>query len=61
MSYPWIIAHTPTQGANALAMECRRCGYVQKFSLPIHVSVWCAAAKAFEKLHKDCQERKDSQ
>jgi len=57
--YPWIIAYDSTQGEKALALECLRCGYLQRFSLPIQISVWCAAAKAFEDHHKDCEERKE--
>lgn len=50
----WIIAHDGTKGKDAYAMECRRCGAKQRFALPIEISAWCAAAKAFERLHAKC-------
>lgn len=53
----WIIAHDATKGADAYMMECLRCGAVERFSLPISVTVYCAAAKAFVKRHKACKER----
>lgn len=52
---PWIIAHDGTQGKDAYAMECLRCGEKQRFATPISITVYCAAAKAFEKQHARCR------
>lgn len=52
---PWIVAHDATKGNDAMAMECLRCGTKQRFVLPISISVWCAAAKAFEREHANCK------
>jgi hypothetical protein len=52
---PWIIAHDSTCGELACAMECRRCGVVQKFSIPVSLTYWCAVAKAFRREHERCQ------
>lgn len=54
-SKSWIVAHDGTQGRDAYAMECQRCGTVQRFAVPIEISVWCAAAKAFEREHATCR------
>jgi hypothetical protein len=54
MAMDWIVANDATHGADAYAMECRRCGAKQRFVLPIAISVWCAAAKAFERQHATC-------
>jgi hypothetical protein len=57
MNCDWIIAHDATKGEDAYAMECLRCRQKQRFALPISVSVWCAAAKAFQKEHRNCQQQ----
>jgi len=54
-SKPWIVAHDATKGVDAMAMECLRCRAKQRFTLPIGISVWCAAAKAFEVQHAQCK------
>ena len=51
----WIIAHDATKKADAYAMECLRCGQKQRFVLPISISVWCAASKAFQREHATCK------
>lgn len=56
----WIIAHDGSQGENAYAFECLRCGQKQRFVVPIAVDIWLAAAKAFEKMHKGCKEQKQT-
>ena len=56
--HEWIIAHDGSQGEDAMAVECKRCGEKQRFVLPISITVWCAAAKAFEKVHKLCKDAK---
>ncbi len=54
-SADWIIAHDGTQGDDAYALECLRCGSKQRFSTPISITVYCAAAKAFEHEHRHCR------
>lgn len=54
----WIIAHSSSKGPDAYALECLRCGYKQRFACPIPVEIWVAAAKAFLKMHKGCEEKK---
>ncbi len=53
--HPWIFARDGRGGALAYALECRRCGVVQRVVLPIEISVWCAMAKAFERSHAQCR------
>ena len=50
----WIVCHDARAGDLAYAMECLHCGAVQRFALPIDVSVYVAAGKAFEKIHRRC-------
>ena len=54
---PWIIVHDGTRDKDAYAMECLRCGQKQRFATPINVTVYCAAGKAFEKIHAKCKEK----
>ena len=54
---PWIIVHDGTRDEDAYAMECLRCGEKQRFALPINVTVYYAAARAFEKIHAKCKEK----
>jgi hypothetical protein len=53
----WIIAHDATKGRDAYMLECLRCGGVQRFALPISISIYCAAAKVFQQEHAHCQPR----
>jgi hypothetical protein len=57
---PWIIVHDGRQGSLAMALECLRCGEIQRVVLPMDVSVWCAMAKAFGKIHKQCAARQEN-
>ena len=41
------------------AVECRRCGAVMPFILPMPVSVWVAMVKAFNKIHELCEDKRD--
>ena len=50
----WIVAK---QGD--LSFECRRCGARDAVELPASVTVWVAAARAFEKLHRSCKPKPD--
>lgn len=50
-----VIAHDATQGELAYAIECRHCGAIQKFSLPISISVYVAASRAFVDDHARCK------
>ncbi len=54
-SHPWIVPHDGT-GPQPYALECRRCGAVQEFRLPMAVTYWCAVAKLFERDHANCRE-----
>lgn len=52
----WVICHDGTAGDLAYAMQCKRCGEIQRFILPINLTIWLAAGKAFVKVHKGCSE-----
>lgn len=52
---PWIVAHDATKGRDAYALECQRCGAIQRFATPIAIDIWCAAASVFERQHKNCK------
>lgn len=52
-----VICHDATKGQNAYMLECLNCGGIQRFSVPISITVYVAAAKAFEKMHKKCKPR----
>jgi uncharacterized membrane protein YqiK len=54
------VAHDGTQGRDAYAIECKRCGAVQRFATPIAISVWCAAARAFERQHATCKQAEEN-
>jgi len=56
-SYPWIICYDSSQGDDALALKCLRCGTKQQVKLPIIIRLWCAMAKQFENDHKQCEEK----
>ena len=38
-----------------MAVECLRCGAKQRFRLPVAISVWLTAAKAFARQHSQCK------
>ncbi len=48
---PWVI----TRDKN-LGWECLRCGEKTALTLPVRISVWTAAAKAFVAAHWHCTE-----
>ncbi len=48
----WIIS----KEGGALS-ECLRCGSRARLQLPIEISVWLAAQKAFLKAHDSCRQR----
>jgi len=50
-----VFTYDSTQGADALALHCLDCGALQRMAAPVAIQVWCAAARAFEKLHAGCQ------
>ncbi len=56
MDRPWIIAHDATQGDDAYAVECTRCGIIQRVALPITIDCYVALAKAFGKSHRYCRD-----
>lgn len=51
----WIVCHDGTQGTMAYAMECTRCGEIQKVALPITVNRYVAMARVFERDHARCK------
>ncbi len=53
----WIITHDATKGDMAYAMECTRCGVIQRTQTPIQISLWSAIA--FMKLHSGCVETEE--
>lgn len=54
----WIILHDGTRGRDAYALECLRCGTVQRCDgNPIPVIAWCAQAKRFQVAHMKCKVR----
>ena len=48
----WIVACNGGEQA-----KCLRCGETLSLKLPVRVEIWCAAMKAFCKVHKRCVER----
>ena len=54
-SRPWIVTHDGTKGRDAYAMECQRCGTIERFATPIAIDIWCAAARVFERQHANCK------
>ena len=58
MKTDWIIYYDATQGDLAYAMECLRCGTIQRVVLSIDFRLYEAMGKAFLRIHKECRERK---
>ena len=59
-SYPdWIVMHDGTKGEMAYALECLRCGTIQKppSGQPLPVDYWCKVAKGFERYHLRCKKK----
>ncbi len=56
MNTPWLIIHDATCGDLAYAMDCTRCGAIQKVATPITIDCFVALSKAFGKMHKRCKE-----
>jgi len=56
----WIVAHDGTKGEMAYALECRRCGAIQKVVLPISVNCYVALARAFAREHRQCRDKAKS-
>lgn len=50
-----VIAHDASKGDKAYACECLHCGAVQRFVMPMSVSVYIAAGNAFVKEHLNCK------
>ena len=50
---PWIITYEKDLG-----WKCLRCGHATALQLPVQISVWLAAAKAFAAAHRHCREAK---
>ncbi len=58
MAFEWIVVHDGSAGGDkALALECKRCGDIHRFSLPVKTPVFLMAARLFVKLHGKCKAR----
>ena len=57
-SCDWIVCHDGSHGKDAYALECRRCGAIQRVATPISVDCYVAMAKAFERMHRTCKDRR---
>lgn len=57
--HDWIVCHDGSDDLDAYAAECLRCGKKQRFALPISVSVYCAALRAFVELHSRCKPKSE--
>ena len=53
----WIVIHDATQGEMAYALECLRCGQVQKVATPIGINLYLAMGREFERIHARCPEK----
>lgn len=49
--HAWVVCRGPE-------MVCLRCGETYTAQLPARISVWVATARAFERAHAKCAERK---
>lgn len=56
----WIVCHDATCGELAYALECRRCGIVQRIATPISITCYAAMARAFEREHSRCKVRPEN-
>ncbi len=53
----WIRCHSgDAPHGMAMALECQRCGEIQKVVLPMAADLWIALAKAFRQIHRQCKE-----
>ena len=57
MATDWVIIHDGTKGDMAYALECKRCGMVQKVAVPIIADCYLAMAKVFLKSHRRCRQQ----
>ena len=55
-SCTWIVCHDATQGRMAYAMECQRCGAIQRVAVPFNIRCYVAMADEFQKIHSQCKE-----
>lgn len=55
-----IVLLDDSHGDEAHSFKCLHCGQIHKLAMPISITKFAKAAKAFESLHKDC-EKQDSQ
>ncbi len=55
MNCPWIVCHDGTGGDLAYALECLRCGNIQRVATPISIDCWVAMGKAYAKQHRHCK------
>lgn len=49
---PWIVC----KFEGGKSAECLRCGEVLRLGLPMNLEVWCAAVRAFCRVHAKCED-----
>jgi hypothetical protein len=54
--YPWVVCHDGADRQAPYAMECLRCGAIQRVALPISIPCYVAMGRAFERMHSRCRE-----
>ena len=61
---PWIVMHSGDApddvmgNGMAYALECRRCGDIQRVATPIQTEIMLAMGRAYHNLHEGCKRRK---
>lgn len=55
--YPWIRLLGPSAENGTLVLSCERCGATSGARLPMPLSVWLLAARAFGQHHRECPPR----
>lgn len=51
----WVVGHGCDEGDLAYAMECQRCGVIQRVRTPLFVDGYVAMANAFIEQHSTCK------
>jgi hypothetical protein len=52
-----IVLLDDSHGVEAHSLKCLHCGQIHKLTMPIAITKFAKAVKAFEALHKDCKEQ----
>jgi len=55
MNVPWVVCYDGTKGRDAYAIQCRRCGTIQRVALPISVKCYVSLGRAFAAEHAHCK------